>query len=402
MRFTTEALTAGAAALGDVLTAHRRTIHRTPELALAEHRTAAYIEAQLDRLGIPHRRAAGTGVVAVIAGRGDRCVGIRADMDALPVEEAPGREGYRSEVPGVAHVCGHDGHVAVLLGLAELLVAVDDLPGTVVCYFQPAEEGVGGAQPMVEEGVLDDPTPQAILALHTASNHPSGVIGLRRGPVTGSMDSVAIVVHGAGGHAAHPHLALDPVPIAAELVLAAQRIVTREISPVKPALVTFGTIRGGTQASVIAPSVHLGATVRAVHPEVRAHLLERLAEVAHGVAATHRARAEVAIGRGFAPGANDPGLAALVGRAARAVVGDRRLVWEPEPSLGAEDFFDFGATGIPVCMFRLGVADAARGITAPHHSPDFDLDEGALPVGVAVFAEAVRRLLAGEEISPAA
>jgi amidohydrolase len=385
-----------AQSLGGRLRAHRRTIHRHPELAFAEHRTAAYVEEVLTRLGVPHRRVVGTGVVAVIEGEGPGCVGVRADMDALPVTEAPGRKGYRSEIEGVSHACGHDGHTAILLGLAELLSGFDEVPGTVVLYFQPAEEETGGALPMVRAGVLDDPVPEAILALHAASGHRSGIVGLRQGPVTGSMDTLHITIHGRGGHAAHPHLALDPVPIAAELILAAQRIVTREISPVKPALITFGQIEGGTKPNVIAPSVRIGATLRAVHAEVREHLLRRLPEVAHGVAATHRARAEVSMSHGFAPGYNDPGLAALVGEAARAVVGDDQLVWEPEPSLGAEDFFDFGTTGIPVCMFRLGVANEALGITAPHHSPDFDLDEAALPVGVAVFAESIRRLLTGE------
>jgi amidohydrolase len=393
VKLETGEILAAARLLEDRMRTHRRTLHRTPELAFAEHRTATYIERVLDVLGVAHRRVVGTGIVAVLPGRGDGCVGVRADMDALPIFEAPGREGYRSEIDGIAHACGHDGHVAVLLGLAELLCGVEELPGTVVLYFQPAEEAVGGAKPMVEAGVLDGPTPDALLALHVASNHPTGVVGLRQGPVTGSMDDVYLTIHGEGGHAAHPHLALDPVPVAAELVLAAQRIVTREISPVKPALITFGLIEGGTFPNVIAPSVRLGATVRAVHPEVRDHLLRRLAEVAHGVAATHRVTADVAVGRGFAPGSNDPDLTAVVGEAAQAVVGVESLVWEPEPSLGAEDFFDFGATGIPVCMFRLGVRNDAAGITASHHSPAFDLDEAALPVGVAVFAETIRRLL---------
>jgi amidohydrolase len=397
--FQTAEITAAAFALQDRVTTHRRTLHRTPELAFAEHRTAAYIEGVLDELGVAHRRVVGTGVVAVIRGQGSGCVGVRADMDALPILEAPGRTGYRSEIEGIAHACGHDGHVAVVLGLAELACRAQDLPGTLALYFQPAEEGVGGAAPMIAAGVLDDPVPQAVLALHVASNHPTGVVGLRPGPVTGSMDDVTITISGQGGHAAHPHLGLDPVPVAAELVLAAQRIVTREISPVRPALITFGTIAGGTRPNILASSVRLGATVRALHPEVRDHLLRRLMEIAHGVAATHRVSAEVEVGRGFAPGRNDPDLTELVGAAARDVVGEDRLVWEPEPSLGAEDFFDFGQSGIPLCMFRLGVGDAAKGTTAPHHSPAFDLDEAALPVGVAVLAEATRRVLAREPLS---
>jgi amidohydrolase len=393
VKLSTAAIRAAVTDLADSVREHRRAIHRRPELAFAEHETAAYIESVLDSLGIPHHRVIGTGVVAEIRGRGPRAVGVRADMDALPVLEAPGRVGYRSEIDGVSHACGHDGHVAVLLGLAELLCRVDELPGTVMFYFQPAEETTGGAQPMVDAGVLDEIRPDAILGLHVSSSHPAGVIGLRHGPVTGSDDVLEITVHGTGGHAAHPHTALDPVPIAAEIVLAAQRIVTREVAPVQPALITFGTIHGGTKPNVIPETVHLGAVLRAVDPEVRDHLVHRVWELAQSVAATHRATATVTVQQGFAPGANDPIVTDVVGEATLAVLGADQLVWEPAPSLGAEDFFAFGSTGVPVCMFRLGIANPAIGIDAPHHSPEFDLDEGGLPAGVAVFAESIRRLL---------
>jgi amidohydrolase len=388
------ALARGAERLAERVRTHRRELHRQPELAFAEHRTAAYIEATLDHLGVAHRRVLGTGVVAHVPGEGPRCVGVRADMDALPVQEAPGRTGYRSQVPGVSHACGHDAHVAMALGLAEL-ATLHPLPGTLALYFQPAEEGSGGAAPMVEAGVLEAPRPEAVLAIHVSSGHPSGTIALRQGPMTASADSVDIVVRGVGGHAAHPHTAVDPVPVAAQIVLALQQIVTREIAPAKPALITVGRIRGGTKANVIAPSVELGATVRAVHPEIREHLLERIGAVASGIAAVHRAEADVAVERGFQPGANDPRLATLVGDAAHQVAGPMAVRWEDEPSLGAEDFFAFGSTGVPVTMLRLGVANPARGIAAPHHSPHFDLDEAALPRGVAVLAASAWSLLTG-------
>jgi amidohydrolase len=393
VQLTPDAIRSAAEKLAETVREHRRVLHRCPELSHAEHRTAAYVEAELDRLGIPHRRVVGTGVVGVIHGGGGRVVGVRADMDALPVLEAPGREGYRSQVEGVSHACGHDGHVAVVLGLAELLTQVESLPGSVVLYFQPAEETTGGAAPMVEAGVLDDPRPDAILGMHVSSRHPSGVVGLRSGPVTGSDDVIDITVFGVGGHAAHPHTARDPIPVASEIVLACQRIVTREIAPVQPALVTFGLFHGGTKANVIPPTVQLGAVVRAVDPQVREHLVERVCEMARSVAETHRVTASVAVTRGFAPGHNDEPLTTLVGEAAMGILGADRLHWDSHPSLGAEDFFAFGATGVPVSMFRLGIANAELGTTAPHHSPEFDLDEDALPAGVMVFAEAIRRLL---------
>lgn len=393
MELTTETIAEGARALEDRLRSHRRTIHRHPELAFEEHRTAAYVEEVLDDLGVPHRRVVGTGVVAVLAGRGSRCVAVRADMDALPIEEAPGREGYRSEIPGVSHACGHDGHVAVGLGLAELLSDVHDLPGTVALYFQPAEEGPGGAAPMVEAGVLEDPAPSAILALHVAASQPSGVVAVRPGAVNAANDTVEITVEGRGGHAAHPDEAVDAIAVAAQIVTAVQHIVSREIDPVRPAVVTFGEIHGGDRENVVASRVRLRGTVRTLQSEVRTHIRKRLTEIADGVARAHRASATVDVEPGYPAGYNDPALVDLVAESAREVLGGARVVTPDEPSLGSEDFFAFGATGLPVCMFRLGVADPGAGIGAPHHSPGFDLDESALPAGVAVLGEAVRRLL---------
>ncbi|MGH8910371.1 MAG: M20 metallopeptidase family protein [Egibacteraceae bacterium] len=404
MRFETEAIRDAAGGLSEQVRTHRRRIHRRPELGFVEHETARYIESVLDELGVEHRRVVGTGVVAVIRGDGPGCIGVRADMDALPVHEAAaGREGYRSEIQGVSHACGHDGHVAVLLGLAQLLRGVDRLPGTAVLYFQPAEEGPGGAEPMVAAGVLEDPLgsglapqtprPEAVIALHVSSRHPSGVVALRSGPMTGSDDMITITVHGRGGHAAHPDTAIDPIPIAAQIVLAVQQLVTREVDPVQPVVVTFGTIQGGTRHNVIAPSVTLTGTMRAVHQHNRELLQRRAPEIARAVAAAHRATATVEIEHGYQAGFNEPALTELIAESARAVLGPRRVLAEPDPTLGGEDFYAFGATGLPVSMFLLGVANPALGIDAPHHSPQFDLDEAALPAGVAVLAEAVRRWL---------
>ncbi|MBA2529310.1 MAG: amidohydrolase, partial [Euzebyales bacterium] len=317
-----------------------------------------------------------------------------ADMDALPVPEAPGRQGYRSQIDGLSHACGHDAHVAVLLGLAELLAAVEPLPGTVACYFQPAEEGPGGAAPMVAAGALEDPAPAAVLGLHVSSKHPSGTVAVRTGPSTGSDDTLRVTIHGVGGHAAHPDTAVDPVPVAAQVITAVQQVVSREVDPVTPVVVTFGSIHGGTRHNVIATSVTLDGTIRTVHQHNRDLLLRRVPEVIRAVAATHRANATVEVETGYPVGTNDPALSVVVTGAAAAVLGPARVVAEPEPTLGAEDFYAFGSTGLPVHMFLLGVADPSRGVTAPHHSPEFDLDEAALPAGVAVFAETLRRLLA--------
>ncbi|MBW3609726.1 MAG: amidohydrolase, partial [Actinobacteria bacterium] len=217
-------------------------------------REALYASArtELDRLGVAHRRVVGTGVVAVL-GSGERCIAVRADIDALPVPEAPGREGYRSENPGMSHACGHDAHVAIVLGLAELLWRAGNVGGRVALYFQPAEEGPGGAEPMVAEGVLDDPVPEAVVALHVASEYPTGTIALRAGPNSGSDDTIRIVVRGEGGHAAYPYLSVDPIPVAAQIITAVQQVISREVNPVHPVVCTFGSISGGSRHNVIAP-----------------------------------------------------------------------------------------------------------------------------------------------------
>lgn len=394
MSLSSGAVRSAADALAPTLTRHRRHVHRHPELGFQEHGTAAYIEAELDRIGVLHRRVAGTGIVAVL-GDGPRCIGVRADMDALPIREADGRDGYRSTNDGVSHACGHDAHVAIGLGLAELLAGVD-LPGTVVLYFQPAEEGPGGAEPMVAEGVLDDPAPQAVIALHVAAEYPVGTIALRAGPNTASDDTVKITVFGVGGHAAYPYLSVDPVPVAAQIVTAVQMLVTREVNPVQPVVCTFGLISGGTRHNIIAPQVRIEGTFRTLHQHNRDLLCRRIPEVVEELARAHRATAEVQIEPGYGVGVNDSGLVDFIEAAASAVVPADRILREPEPGLGAEDFYAFGSTGVPVTMFNLGVANPAKGITGAHHSPEFDIDEDALPDGLAVFAQTVLRFLADD------
>lgn len=381
-----------AADLQPRLSSHRRTLHANPELSNVEHQTAAYIEGVLDAMAIPHRRILGTGIVATIPGTVTQhgAIGLRADMDALPITEVEGRMGYRSRNEGVMHACGHDGHVAVQLGVAELLSTVARPSGPVRLYFQPAEEREGGAKPMVAAGALDDAEHAAILALHCASHLPAGSISYRHGPVTASVDEIAITVHGAGGHAAHPETAVDPIPVAANLVTTAQQLLTREIDPLQPAVLTFGSIHGGSRANVIADQVRLELTMRSLDQATREYLLKRISQIAEAIAHTHRATASVEIRDGYPVGHNDPYATALLAEAATEVLGSERVVVEPHPSTGSEDFFHFGDTGVGVCMFRLGVGNAAVGIDAPLHSRHFDIDESALPVGVAVMVNAIR------------
>jgi amidohydrolase len=216
---------------------------------------------------------------------------------------------------------------------------------------------------------------------------------MRSGPSTASDDRFDIVIEGVGGHAAHPEEAVDPIPIAAQLVMAVQQLMTREVNPVTPAVFTFGSIHGGTRRNVIPATVELSGTLRTVHRANRERLVARIGQVARAVAEAHRATVKVRHIPGYDVGVNDPALSELVASAARAVLGEHRVIAERYPTMGGEDFYAFGSTGLPVSMFLLGTANPERGIIASNHSPDFDIDEDALPAGVAVFAESIRRLL---------
>ncbi len=242
----------------------RRAIHRRPELGFEEYETAALVERELDSLGVEHRRAAKTGVVARIDGDvPGRAVALRADMDALPIGERSG-VAFASEIEGKMHACGHDAHTAMLLGAARLLVGMKErLAGTVMLIFQPAEEGPGGALPMIEEGVLENPSPEAIAMLHVDSRLDVGTVGISPGAANASADEFYLTIRGSGGHGGYPHSAIDAIPASAAIVLALQNVVAREIDPLASAVVTVGTIAGGYRSNVIADTVELSGTLRA-------------------------------------------------------------------------------------------------------------------------------------------
>jgi amidohydrolase len=361
----------------------RRTIHRTPELGFEENATAALIEAELDGLGIEHRRVTKTGVVGVLRGaRAGHVVALRADMDALPVEERSG-EPFSSEVAGVMHACGHDAHTAMLLGAAHVLaIRRSQLTGTVVFIFQPAEEGPGGAEPMIAQGALDDPAVEAIAMLHVDVRLDVGSVSVTAGPVNASADELEIVVRGKGGHGAYPHTATDAVPAAAAVVLALQNIASRETDPLESVVVTIGTINGGFRNNVIADEVRMTGTLRAHDPKLRDGLEARVRRVAEGVAAAYNTRAEVNVVRGYPPVIND---AALARRFAVQLQELGLRVEVLRPTMGAEDFAYF-AQRVPGVLVRLGVRNEAKGIDHPLHGPEFRLDESALPIGIRTLA----------------
>jgi len=372
----------------------RRAIHRRPELGFEENETQALIERELDAIGIPHRRAARTGVVGILRGsRPGRVAALRADMDALPVNERSGVP-FASEIDGKMHACGHDAHVAMLLGAARLLAASRErLAGTAVLLFQPAEEGPGGALPMIEEGALDAPPVDAIAMLHVDSRLETGVIGITPGPVNAATDEFRLTVRGRGGHGAYPHTAVDAIPAAAALVLALQNVVARETDPLASAVVTVGTIAGGYRANVIADEVVLTGTLRSHDEGVREQLLQRVRRIAGGIASAYGVRCALDVQRGYPPVVNDPALAEAFARYLREHATLR--IERPAPTMGGEDFAYY-AQRVPGLLMRLGIRNEAIGAVHPGHSPKFVLDERALPVGSAVLAAFAHAVGSGE------
>ncbi|HEY9179572.1 MAG TPA: M20 family metallopeptidase [Candidatus Baltobacteraceae bacterium] len=369
-----------AADVQERVTELRRTIHRHPELGFEELQTQALVERELDELGIEHRRVAKTGVVGVIRGaKAGHVVALRADMDALPITEKSG-EPFSSQVPGKMHACGHDAHTAMLLGAARVLVGMrNELHGSIVLLFQPAEEGPGGAEPMIEQGALDDPPVEAVAMLHVDHRLDAGTIGVTPGPVNASADELHVTVRGRGGHGAYPHTAADAIPAACAMVGALQTIASRETDPLKSVVVTIGTINGGYRNNVIADEVQMTGTLRAHDPEIRNGLEARVRRILDGVASAYGVHAELNVNYGYPPVVNN---VTLVENFSRYMKTHSNLIVErPAPTMGAEDFAYF-AQRVPGVHVRLGIRNEARGAVHSGHSPEFRIDEAALPVGV--------------------
>ena len=365
----------------------RRTIHLHPELGFEEHRTQALVERELDAIGVEHRRVAGTGVVGIVRGeRPGRVVALRADMDALPITEDSG-EPCASQVAGKMHACGHDAHTAMLLGAARVLQAERaTLHGTVVLLFQPAEEGPGGALPMVEAGVLDDPRVEAVAMLHVDPRLPTGTIGVTPGSVNAAADEIHLTLRGRGGHGAYPHKAVDVIPAAAATILALQNVAARETDPLGSVVVTIGTIEGGYRNNVIADRVKMTGTIRAHDPAIREAAHAKVRRIIEGIAAAYGTQAEIEFMLGYPPVVNDATLTAAFARYAAA---QGLTVATPPPTMGGEDFAYF-AQRVPGLLVRLGIYNEAAGSVHPGHSPQFRLDEGAIPTGIATLVAFAR------------
>jgi amidohydrolase len=368
----------------DDVVALRRDLHEHPELGFEETRTAGIVAERLRRLGYDvHEGIATTGVVGVLVGaKPGKTIMLRADMDALPLPEENDVP-YKSRNAGKMHACGHDGHVAILLGAAELLAArAADISGTLVLCFQPAEEGRGGAQAMVEEGMLERFGVDRAYGLHLFSLMPTGLLGFREGPFYASSDSIEITIEGFGGHGAAPHLSIDPVLIAAEFVASVQKIVSRQIDPLEPAVVTIGSIHSGTTHNVIPSTARLLGTVRAFNPEVRAKMAERIERVLRGVCEASGASFTFDYLWRYPVTSNDAAQTAYVRALAEAQIGADRVL-TCDKHMGAEDF-SFFAEKVPATYFVLGCMGDARS-AFPHHHGRFDIDERALETGVRIM-----------------
>jgi amidohydrolase len=366
----------------------RRDLHAHPELSNREERTGRLVAERLRALGLEvrHPVAKTGGVGVLVGGRPGGVFALRADMDALPIEETKELP-FKSRNPGVMHACGHDVHTAILLGAAEVLSGLRArLPGTVVFLFQPAEEGApageeGGARLMVQEGALDDPKVEAVFGLHVGGWTAAGSAGYTDGPIFASSDGFTIEVEGRTVHGAQPHMGLDPIPVASEIVLALQTIVSRQSDGRKPRVLTIGRIQGRTRLNIIAGRVSMEGTMRTHDATVRAEMKARLARTVKGVAEAHGTTATLRFAdEGNAPTVNDQALARGVGiPALERVLGAGALPVEPQ--MVAEDFPVY-AEKAPTFFFLLGTRNDAKGIGSVNHTPDFDIDEDAPPLGV--------------------
>lgn len=377
--------------LEDQITAWRREIHMHPELGFQEHRTARLVADTLSAMGLRVDTGVGkTGVVGHL-GEGRPAVGIRADMDALPLQEANDVP-YASQTPGVMHACGHDAHVAILLGVARLLSEMEDRPtGEVRLLFQPCEEaqdedGKSGAMLMVEQGALAEL--DAVIALHVDSETTAGRVEINSGQDSAAVDSFEATIVGSGCHGAYPHTGVDPIFILAQVINAVHGVRARRINPVRPAVISIGSVKAGEASNIIPDEVRLTGTIRSFDQETRQQLWEEL-EKALAVARALGGDYQLAILEGFPPLYNDPQVAGTIRQVAEEMLG-ADTVRSAEPEMGAEDF-SFMAREAPGAMFSLGAqtGDEKR----PHHSPIFDLDESVFPVGAAILAETACRLL---------
>ncbi len=380
---------------GDLVTIRRR-LHRNPELGFDEHFTADLIAGELQRYGVDeiHRGIGRTGLVGVIRGREDasgRRIGLRADMDALPIHEENAFE-HRSQRPGLMHACGHDGHTTMLLGAARHLAAQRNFDGVAHLIFQPAEEGGAGAQVMIDDGLFERFPCDSVFAMHNWPGLPPGTIAVKPGPMMAAADRVTITVEGRGGHGAHAYLAIDPVVVAAHIITAAQSIVSRNVSPIDSAVVSLCAIEAGNLGamSVIPREARIVGTVRTFKRETQNLVEDNLRRLCESVAAGFGARAQVQYERIYPATVNTRDEALFGQKVAEELVGTHNVIRDLDPSMGAEDF-SFMLQQRPGAYFRIGQGTGESGCFL--HDTRYDFNDGILPLGAALFVRLVEHAL---------
>jgi amidohydrolase len=374
----------------------RRQLHQKPELGFKEKLTSEFIEEKLREWGIEHQTGiAQTGVVAIIEGHQQpnsksKVLAIRADMDALPIQEL-NEIPYCSQHDGVMHACGHDGHIAIALGTAYYLQQHrDSFIGTVKIIFQPAEEGPGGAKPMIEAGVLKNPNVDAIIGLHLWNNLPLGTVGVRTGALMAAIELFNCKILGKGGHGAMPHQTVDSVVVAVQIVNALQTIVARNVCPLDSAVVTVGELHAGTAHNVIADTAWMRGTVRYFNPALEGFFKQRIEQIIAGICQSHDASYDLDYWSLYPPVINDAGMAELVRSVAEEVIETPVGVVPECQTMGGEDM-SFFLQEVSGCYFFLGSANPAKNLTYPHHHPRFNFDETALAMGVEIFVRCIEK-----------
>jgi amidohydrolase len=376
----------------DQLVDLRRGFHSHPELGFEEYETSKKIKAFLQSEGIEYGEVSGTGICAIIRGKGNKTVALRADIDALPLEDKKGCE-YSSQIKGKMHACGHDAHTTILLGAAKILNSIkDELKGNVKLFFEPAEETVGGARFMIKEGILENPHVDCVIGLHVDEGTQVGKIGVKRGVVNAASNPFTIKIKGKGGHGAHPDSTIDPIVIASSVILTLQTVISREIPPTDPAVITVGSIHGGTAQNIIPEEVVISGIIRTMRSEHREYVKRRLVEIVEGIVISMRGTCEITVEESYPCLYNNDNILDIVESSAKGIIGEQNIVKMENPSMGVESFAYFSMER-PAAFYFLGVRNEEKGIIHPAHGSMFDIDEDALPIGVAIQCNAAYEYL---------
>ena len=380
-------ITGAAKEMHDEIIKWRRELHQIPEIGFELEKTSQYLKKRLEEMGISYKSAAKTGLVALIEGKeSGPTIAFRADMDALPIKEDTGLS-FASSNDNM-HACGHDAHMAMLLGTAKILMGIrEQLNGNVKLLFQPGEEGFAGAKSMIEDGCLDNPKVDAIIGLHVGQIFPQvkgGQIGICPGPIMAAANDFFITVKGKSTHGALPHLGVDAIAVAAEMIVNLQKIVSREVNPLHPAVLTVGQIKGGEAVNIVTSKVEFSGDYRSLMEGDAEFMARRIEDLCQSIAKANRAEVEVNVVDGYPPTINDSQMTALVIDSASKIIDKSDIVHIDKPNMGTEDM-SFYQQKVPGAYFILGTGNEDKGITYPHHNSKFDLDEDFLWIGPAIF-----------------